>query len=70
MTLRYLAKGDIYSEVSKIHGISRASTSKYLFEMVRAINVTLNNISFPTNNIQATKFDFAQMAGFPGVVAP
>jgi len=46
VTLRYLAKGDFYSEVADLHGVSRSSASLIVHAVVQAINNNLNTIRY------------------------
>lgn len=70
VTLRYLGKGDFYSEVGDLHGISRASVSRIIHEVCVAINSTLENITFPNDadTLRSLKADFFKIAHFPNCV--
>ncbi|XP_052229485.1 putative nuclease HARBI1 isoform X5 [Dreissena polymorpha] len=50
VTLRYLAKGDFYSEVGDLQGISRSSVSRSISVVVAALDRKLKTINFPTSN--------------------
>ncbi|XP_062597033.1 putative nuclease HARBI1 [Saccostrea cucullata] len=69
-TLRYLAKGDFFSEVGDIHGISKSSLSVFLPRVCRALNLFLDNIIFPSNAqiLIRMKEEFYGIARFPNVV--
>ena len=70
ITLRYLAKGNFYSETGDIHGVSRSSVSRAIAEVVAALNQRLSNIQFPTNDAELLeiKRKFYQAAGIPNVI--
>ncbi|XP_052261620.1 putative nuclease HARBI1 isoform X1 [Dreissena polymorpha] len=70
VTLRYLAKGDFYSEVGDLHGVSRSSVCRCIQQVISAINRNLNNITFPTSlhDLAATKQKFHRVAGIPNVI--
>jgi hypothetical protein len=66
--LRYMAKGDFYSEASDLHGISRSSMSRHLFAVVRAINRRLP-LTFPgPEALPMVRQGFYEVAGIPRVV--
>jgi hypothetical protein len=67
--LRYLAKGDFYSEVSDLHGISPSSTSRIIWRVIDALP-SLHNINFPLegDHIIKTKQSFFKIAGLPNVL--
>ena len=68
VALRYLAKGDFYSEASDIHGICRASMSRHLFAVVNTINRRLP-IRFPSEEeARPIHEEFYAVAGIPRVV--
>jgi len=46
VSLRYLAKGDFYSEAGDIHGISRSSVCQILHRVVAAINDEVSSIRY------------------------
>ena len=68
--VRFLAKGDFFSEVGDIHGISIASMSVLLPKVCRALCLHLNNIKFPSSlqTLQEIKQIFYNIAGFPNVI--
>ena len=70
VTLRYLAKGFFFSETGDLHGVSRSSASRCVSEGVSSINRRLNNIAFPSSEVDVSscKRKFHQIAGLPNVV--
>lgn len=67
MSLRYLAKGELFSEVGDIHGVSRSSVSRILASFIDSINVNVDNIRFPTD-LMDMKLSFYKKCGLPNVV--
>ncbi|XP_062594937.1 putative nuclease HARBI1 [Saccostrea cucullata] len=70
VTLRYLSKGNFFSELGDLHGISRSSVSRIIHNVCMAINRTMNNISFPRDapTLRCIKTDFFNIAHFPNCV--
>lgn len=70
VTLRYLAKGDFFSETGDLHGVSRSSVSRHVWQVVNSINERLENIKFPTSSadISNVKRGFYKVAGLPNCV--
>lgn len=70
VALRYLGKGDFYSEVGDLHGTSRATVSGIVHEVCVAINSTMENIMFPNDayTLRSLKADFFKIAHFPNCV--
>ncbi|XP_060554375.1 putative nuclease HARBI1 [Ruditapes philippinarum] len=68
--LRFLAKGDFLSEVSDLHGVSKASGAVIVDEFISSVNARLNNIRFPTdrNDIIQLKRTFYQKSRIPNVI--
>ncbi|CAC5407865.1 HARBI1 [Mytilus coruscus] len=48
VSLKYYAKGDFYSEVGDLHGISKASASRCIMRVSKAIVSKMDNIKFPS----------------------
>ncbi|XP_052772710.1 putative nuclease HARBI1 [Mya arenaria] len=70
LTLRFLGKGDFYSEVGDLHGVSRSSMSRHLHEVVAAINNKMKNIRFPTTleERREASLGFYTLCGIPRVL--
>lgn len=70
VTLRYLSKGDFFSEVGDLHGISRPSVSRIIHNVCLAINSKVKNISFPDNpcDLREIKNRFHAIARIPNCV--
>ena len=70
VALRYLAKGDFFSEVAYFYGISEASVSRIIPRACEAICRSLDNINFPRNiqRLRRIKQDFHAIARFPNIV--
>ncbi|CAG2192787.1 HARBI1 [Mytilus edulis] len=80
VSLRYYAKGDFYSEVGDLHGISKASVSRCITRVSKAIVSEMDNIKFPSTEAEmnVAKGDFIVLprsqiftnlvAKFPGSV--
>ena len=64
VTLRYLAKGDFFSETGDIHGVSKSSVPRAVDDVVSAINHKLS-FEFPTSEeeLVKTKRQFYRVAG-------
>ncbi|XP_052260994.1 putative nuclease HARBI1 [Dreissena polymorpha] len=68
-SLRYLAKGDFYSEVGDIHGISKSSFCRILQKFISAVNQKLKNIRFPQGPaVLLVKQEFFRKCQLPNVV--
>ena len=69
-TLRFAAKGDFFSELADVHGISRSSVCKSISKVCESLSSRLNSITFPTvqRDIQSIKEGFHSVAGFPNVI--
>ncbi|WAQ98344.1 HARB1-like protein [Mya arenaria] len=70
LTLRYLAKGDFFSEVGDIHGVSKSSMSRHLHDVVLAINNRVDNIRFPEIDVErrSTATPFYRLSRIPRVL--
>ncbi|CAC5377296.1 HARBI1 [Mytilus coruscus] len=70
VSLRYYAKGDFYSEVGDLHGISRASVSRCVMRVSHAIVRDIDNIKFPTTKAELSKIKkgFYNIAKVPNVI--
>ncbi|XP_060601628.1 putative nuclease HARBI1 [Ruditapes philippinarum] len=67
--LRYLAKGDLLSEVSDLHGVSRSSACHIIDKFVEAVNDRLDNIRFPSGRyLIDVKQGFYQKCKIPNTV--
>ncbi|XP_052818496.1 putative nuclease HARBI1 [Mya arenaria] len=70
LTLRYLAKGDFFSEVGDIHGVSKSSMSRHLHDVVLAINNRVDTIRFPEIDVErrSTATAFYRLSRIPRVL--
>ncbi|XP_063446531.1 putative nuclease HARBI1 [Mytilus trossulus] len=70
VSLRYYAKGDFYSEVGDLHGISKASVSRCITRVSKAIVSEMDNIKFPSTEAEMNviKRGFYRIAKVPNVI--
>ncbi|CAG2196490.1 HARBI1 [Mytilus edulis] len=70
VSLRYYAKGDFYSEVGDLHGISKASVSRCITRVSKAIVSEMDNIKFPSTEAEmnVVKRGFYRIAKVPNVI--
>ncbi|CAG2241473.1 HARBI1 [Mytilus edulis] len=64
------AKGDFYSEVGDLHGISKASVSRCITRISKAIVSEMNHIKFPSteDEINVVKREFYRIAKVSNVI--
>lgn len=64
-----LAKGDFFSEVGDLHGVSRSSVSRIVYKVICAINRRLDNIRFPQGEaLNHVKLAFYRTCKIPNVI--
>ena len=70
VTLRFLAKGDFYSELADILGILKSSACHSVWNVRDSILKRLHNVTFPKSqvDIQTTKEQFYRIAHLPNVI--
>ncbi|XP_052217669.1 putative nuclease HARBI1 isoform X1 [Dreissena polymorpha] len=68
--LRFLSKGDFFSEVADIHGVSKPTAARCFHVFIDSLNRRLHNIRFPTENgaMALSKQDFYRRCRIPNVL--